>query len=118
MAVIGVVVHHTTRCIWPPLGRRGLCFAALPAFNMRAYHDGGHETWEKRSGPWEMFLVESGIHPMGCEINHAQFMDAMKYLVGKKNKCFWKPLIGFGMPRNRIWVVLPVRGATILGTMG
>ena len=79
---------------------RAFNFVVLPSLQMYQYKLDGSEQWSKIAGPWEWYILQSGVGHVGAGIDQPGFCDAMKYLVGKKNKASWSTLPVFLDPQN------------------
>jgi hypothetical protein len=84
---------------WEQKGR-AFNFAVLPSLQMRRCKPYGSEQWTKIAGPWEWYVLQSGVGHVGAGIHQSCFCDAMKYLVGKRNKASWSTLPVFSDPEN------------------
>ena len=84
---------------WEQKGR-AFNFAVLPSLQMRRYKPDDSEQWTKIAGPWEWYVFRSGVGHVGAGIDQFSFCDAMKYLVGKKNKASWSTLPVLSDPEN------------------
>ena len=78
---------------WEPKGRAALC-GAVRFMNFRTY--GVHkETWSRLNGPWEVYILESGIKPVGHLLSAHDYSTSLRNLVGGKSNSEWFPLPSF-----------------------
>ena len=78
---------------WEHKGRAALC-GAVCFMNFRTY--GVHkETWSGLNGPWDVYILESGIKPVGHLLSAHDYSISLRNLVGGKSNSEWFPLPSF-----------------------
>ena len=78
---------------WEQKGRAVLC-GAVRCMNLRTYGC-SKETWSRVDGPWEVYVLDSGIQPVGHRISASNYSEALRGLIGGKSRSEWFPLPSF-----------------------
>ena len=77
---------------WEPKGRAALIWGC-DVLRLRTYEiQGGTEAWSDVPGPWESYVIESGLQPVGVDICGATCNNALRNFCRRKaQKSFYHP---------------------------
>ena len=50
------------------------------------------ERWESLHGPWELYIIDSGVHGIDSSVDRFMYTDAVKHLGRKTDTTVWYPL--------------------------
>ena len=78
---------------WEQKGRAVVC-GAVRYMNFRTYGC-SRETWSRIDGPWEVYVLDSGIQPVGHGISASNYSEALRGLIKGKSRSQWFPLPSF-----------------------
>ena len=77
---------------WESRGRSFLAWAA-DSLRMRMYSSQTEkERLESFHGPWELYIIDSGVHSVGSSVDRFMYTDAVKHLGKKTATIVWYPL--------------------------